>query len=58
MLFLCTGTTYKYTEAKVIQDGNIITSQGPATAFQFALKLTEALMGKEVKDKIAKDMLI
>ncbi len=33
---------------KVVVDGNIITSQGPGTAMEFALKIVETLMGKEM----------
>ncbi len=31
---------------KVIADGNIVTSQGPGTAMDFALKIVEVLQGK------------
>lgn len=32
---------------KVVIDGNIITSQGPGTAIEFALKIVEQLLGRE-----------
>lgn len=32
---------------KVVVDGNIITSQGPGTAMDFALQIVEFLLGKE-----------
>lgn len=38
----------------VVVDGKIITSKGPGTSFQFALKLIEALCGKEVSDDIGR----
>lgn len=41
----------------VVVDGNIITSQGPATTFAFALKLAEMLVDKKVVEKVAKATL-
>ncbi|HLE07082.1 MAG TPA: DJ-1 family glyoxalase III [archaeon] len=37
---------------KVVVDGNIITSQGPGTAVEFALKIVEQLSGRMTADKI------
>lgn len=34
-------------DGKVVIDGHIITSQGPGTAIDFALKIVEILMGQE-----------
>lgn len=42
----------KYSEAPVVQDGNIITSRGPGTAMDFALKLVELLQGRARRDKV------
>lgn len=51
-------TDYKYIDdQKVVQDGNLITSRGPATAFDFALKISESLVGTEVTKKAAQQML-
>jgi 4-methyl-5(b-hydroxyethyl)-thiazole monophosphate biosynthesis len=36
-----------YREQGVVQDGHIITSRGPGTAMEFALKLVEVLCGAE-----------
>jgi 4-methyl-5(b-hydroxyethyl)-thiazole monophosphate biosynthesis len=36
-----------YREQRVVQDGHIITSRGPGTAMEFALKLVEVLCGRE-----------
>lgn len=47
----------EYSEEVVVQSGNIITSRGPATAVFLALKLIEVIEGKEVRDKIAADIL-
>lgn len=46
-----------YCEEKVCIDGNIITSQGPATAFMFAFALLEALSDEGKARKIKKGML-
>lgn len=34
-------------DARVVEDGNLITSQGPGTAFEFALALVTRLQGAE-----------
>ncbi|MCH8158132.1 MAG: DJ-1/PfpI family protein, partial [Nitrospinae bacterium] len=36
-----------YSEDRVVVDGNIVTSRGPGTAMEFALKLVELLFGKD-----------
>jgi 4-methyl-5(b-hydroxyethyl)-thiazole monophosphate biosynthesis len=38
--------------------GQLTTSKGPGTAIKFALELGEQLFGKEVRDKIEKEMLV
>ncbi|MDR2486747.1 MAG: DJ-1/PfpI family protein, partial [Clostridiales Family XIII bacterium] len=47
----------KYTPGEVVQDGNLITSRGPATAMVFALALIEELCGAEKRGQIAADLL-
>jgi DJ-1 family protein len=47
----------KYVDKSVVVDGNIITSKGPGTAFDFALKLVEILAGKSVKENVRKKTL-
>jgi protein deglycase len=47
-----------YVDAKVVIDGNCITSKGPGTAIEFSLKLIELLFGKEVSKQVAADMLV
>ncbi|RKY07410.1 MAG: DJ-1 family protein [Planctomycetota bacterium] len=42
---------------RVVVDGNCITSQGPGTALEFALKLVVLLFGRAKRDEIAKAML-
>ena len=46
-----------YTGAAVERDGNIITSRGPGTALPFALDLIEALVGKEIRDRVDKALV-
>ena len=42
---------------KVVIDGNIITSRGPGTAFDFSLAIAKQLVGKEIADKVAQATL-
>ncbi len=44
-------------QAKVVVDDNCITSQGPATALQFSLKLVELLFGQQKRNEVALAML-
>lgn len=47
----------KFVDEKVVVDANIITSKGPGTAFDFALKLVEILVGKSAKETVRKKTL-
>uniref|UniRef100_A0A1B0BL29 DJ-1/PfpI domain-containing protein n=1 Tax=Glossina palpalis gambiensis TaxID=67801 RepID=A0A1B0BL29_9MUSC len=50
---------YKYVDdEKVVVDGKLVTSQGPGTAFLFALKLVELLKDKQEAKEIAKLLLV
>lgn len=49
---------YKYKEDSVVEDGNIITSRGPGTAFDFALAIVNRLVGKEKATEVASGMLL
>ena len=49
---------YKYSEDRVVVDGKLVTSRGPGTAFEFALKLVELLASKDTKEKIMPGMLL
>ena len=51
-------TGAEHVDEKVVVDGNIITSQGPATAMVFALKLIELLKTKKEADAIAAALLL
>ena len=47
----------KLSEERVVVDGNIITSQGPGTAIEFAFKLVEILFGKDKVVEVNKGVL-
>ncbi|KAJ3075225.1 hypothetical protein HDU98_008832 [Podochytrium sp. JEL0797] len=46
-----------YSEDRVVVDGNVITSRGPATASLFALSVVKKLRGGEVARGVAEPML-
>lgn len=48
----------KFTSEKVVVDGNIITSKGPGTAMEFALKLVEIVKGDQMTASLRKAMLV
>ncbi len=48
----------KYSTDRVVVDGNIITSQGPGTSFEFALKIIELLISEEISNKLRKELLL
>ncbi len=43
---------------RVVVDGNCVTSQGPATALEFALKLVELLFGPDKTREVGDAMLV
>ena len=45
-------------DSRVVVDGNCITSRGPGTAMEFALKLVEILYGEQKARDIAQSMLV
>lgn len=47
-----------HSEDTVVIDGNIITSKGPGTAFEFALSVVEALCGAESAQEVKAQALI
>ncbi len=47
----------KYADQKVAVDGNVITSQGPGTAVEFALAIADKLCGAQTAQKIRADLL-
>ncbi|KAK3104938.1 hypothetical protein FSP39_013491 [Pinctada imbricata] len=50
--------SYTYSEDRVVQHGKLITSRGPGTCFEFALKIVEDLQGKDKADKLVPPMLV
>lgn len=45
-------------DARVVQDGLVVTSRGPGTAMEFALVLVERLFGREKADAVAGPMVM
>ena len=52
-----TLTGAQYSDERVVIEGKIITSQGPGTAMEFAIKLVEVLEGKTKADAVATKVL-
>ncbi|PIV39632.1 MAG: DJ-1 family protein [Candidatus Omnitrophica bacterium CG02_land_8_20_14_3_00__42_8] len=52
------GKSTRYKNKAVVADGNIITSQGPGTAIEFAFAIVEKLIGRETVKKLKKDTLM
>eukprot|EP00638_Chattonella_subsalsa_P005419 CAMPEP_0117761176 /NCGR_PEP_ID=MMETSP0947-20121206/17111_1 /TAXON_ID=44440 /ORGANISM="Chattonella subsalsa, Strain CCMP2191" /LENGTH=216 /DNA_ID=CAMNT_0005582091 /DNA_START=71 /DNA_END=721 /DNA_ORIENTATION=- len=51
------GAIENYSEDIVVVDGNLVTSQGPATALAFSLKLVEVLYGEDKSNELKQQML-
>lgn len=50
---------FKYVDDQtVVQDGKLITSRGPGTAYHFGLKIAEVLVGADKAKQVAKGMLV
>jgi len=47
-----------YEERAVVSDGNIMTSQGPGSAINFALAIVSRLLGEQAGDTVRKAMLV
>ena len=45
-------------DKRVVEDGLVVTSQGPGTALEFALKLVEILSGQEKVNELKKGLLV
>lgn len=51
-------TSAEVSTDRVVIDGNLITSQGPGTAFEFALAIIAHFDGREKADTLARQMVI
>jgi len=51
-------TTARYVDRAVVADGNIVTSQGPGTAFAFALTLIARVDGEDKAEVIRRAMIL
>ncbi|CAG2101770.1 unnamed protein product [Medioppia subpectinata] len=49
---------YDYSEDRVVIDGQLITSRGPGTAFEFALAIVDKLMGSDKVKEISVPMIL
>lgn len=49
---------YNYSEERVVVSGKVITSRGPGTAFEFALRIVEILEGSEKANSLISPMLL
>ncbi|KAI8849956.1 DJ-1-like protein [Chytridium lagenaria] len=49
---------YKYSEERVCIDGNLITSRGPGTAFEFALAIVRRLKGEKVEKEVEAPLML
>lgn len=47
-----------YSENRVVVDGKLVTSRGPGTAMEFALKLVELLVGAEKVTELKQAMVV
>jgi putative intracellular protease/amidase len=45
-------------EGRVVVDGTCVTSRGPGTALEFALKLVELLYGEDKAREVAEPMVV
>ncbi|MDR0620976.1 MAG: DJ-1/PfpI family protein [Deltaproteobacteria bacterium] len=53
-----TGAITPQEPVKVVTDGLVTTSKGPATALPFALEILSILDGQETSTRVARDMLV
>lgn len=52
------GEGLTYVDEIVVQDGKLITSQGPSTVFAFALKIVENLVSIDMAKQISDGILL
>jgi len=51
------SSSVKFTEERVVVDGNVVTSRGPGSALEFALELSEQLAGKAKAEELQEGIL-
>ncbi|OUM57328.1 hypothetical protein PIROE2DRAFT_17725 [Piromyces sp. E2] len=51
-------TDYQYQQDRVVVDGNVLTSRGPGTTFEFALAIVKYLADAETAKKVAGGMVL
>ncbi|KAJ2336817.1 hypothetical protein GGH92_007664, partial [Coemansia sp. RSA 2673] len=49
---------FHYEDARIVVDGNLVTSRGPGTALEFALRLVGLLVGDEKMREVAAPMVL
>ncbi|KAJ2876375.1 hypothetical protein GGH93_000784 [Coemansia aciculifera] len=49
---------FLYKDERVVVDGNLVTSRGPGTTFEFALKLVSILTGDDKRNEVATPMML
>lgn len=49
---------YHYSDDRVVVDGKLITSRGPATTYEFALTIVEHLAGKSKAEEVRSYLLV
>jgi protein deglycase len=47
-----------FEEERVVEDSNVITSRGPGTAMEFAMRLVDRLVGRDVSAGLRRGMLV
>jgi 4-methyl-5(b-hydroxyethyl)-thiazole monophosphate biosynthesis len=52
------GPKVTFSEERVVCDGQVITSRGPGTAFEFSLELVSQLVGAEKASQLAQNLLL
>ena len=52
------SSAYTFSSDRVVESGFLITSQGPGTCFEFALRLLRRLRGPEVEREVAGPLLL
>ncbi len=49
---------FEWKGERVVRDENLVTSQGPGTSFEFALKIVAVLLGDEKSQELAEQMIL